>query len=85
VTEAAGWIVAVLVVVVAVLFRCIERGRSERDKRHSAAFTDSIVSAQRRTIIDAAQTNLDRLSEGLAGDDPEGAVADAANQARSDR
>lgn len=83
--EAAGWIVAVLVAVVAVLARCLERAHSRRAGGASGSPTDSIVSAQRTAIMNAAESNLDRIADDLDGDDPEGGIANASNAARSDR
>lgn len=83
--EAGGWIVAVLVAVVAVLVRCVERSRSERAEGRAARRRDARVSAQRDAIVDAAEANLEGLRDDLDGDDPEGDIASAADAARADR
>jgi hypothetical protein len=75
----------VLVAVVAILWRCIERARSRGPRGLTRRRSRDIVEAQRLAAVKATQVNVEQIAEALNGGDPEGDVADIANDRRSDR
>ena len=79
--EAAGWIVAALVVVIAILVRRISKAHTEAAKTF-----DSLAGGQgRETVQKAAQADLDALNEQLKGQDPVTSITEASNVARRGR
>ena len=83
--EFSGWIVAVLIAAVAILARCVEKGRSRRLMGSIRPPKNLIVEAQRAAALRATQANVEEIDAALQGDDPEGLIASRANSARSDR
>lgn len=79
--EAAGWIVAALVAVIAVLARYALKAH----KNASTAFDGMRGSAHREGVETAAQADLDALQGKLKGQDPTTSIAEASDLARRGR
>jgi len=79
--EAAGWIVAALVVVIAILGRYALRARQEA----AASFDGLRGHGHREQIETAAQGDLAALRGKLDGHDPVTSIAEASDMARRGR
>ncbi len=79
--KAAGWIVAALVGLVALLIDSLRRARQDAKRPPDA----TKVQVEIDTITQEAQNGLDALWDDYQGDDATAAIAAAADAARGDR
>ena len=83
--EVAGWVVAVLVAVVAVLVRMVTNARQKAVNASSRPPVDESASQVRQAVTKATKAEIEGLWDTLEGDDPSGGIATAANEARNQR
>ena len=83
--DAAGWIVAALVAVVAILSRLLTKARQMAAKRVVTPVDVQPIREAQQTIKNATKAEIDGLWDKLDGDDDADDIASAANEARDNR
>ena len=81
--EAAGWISALLVGAIAVVWRMYEKARAEAVRASLRAESGVIVEAQRAAAVEATRASVEEIADLVQGDDPEGSIADRLNDEAS--
>ena len=83
--EAAGWIVATLVAVVAILGHLLARARHLQREASQGPPQAPQIEQQQAGIRAEAQGDLDALRDAYNSDNPSAAISEAANAAREQR
>ena len=84
--DALPWVLCTGAVLAVLVMVCLDGARRRRAGDGGAAGRKLADAATTRRAVQAAtRANLERLNAGLEGEDPEGAMADAANRAKEDR
>ena len=84
--DALPWIISTVAVVALLVMVCLDGARRRRAGEGASTGRKLADAATTRRAVQAAtRANLARLNAGLEGEDPEGAMADAANRAREER
>ena len=84
-TESLGWVVAVVVGVLAVVNRCISKKRDKAVKGPVAPPEQIAASHARDAIESAAQRDMDEVSDAMEGDKVAEKLAELANRAAKRR
>tara|TARA_R100001443_G_scaffold14484_2_gene24391 strand:+ start:206 stop:463 length:258 start_codon:yes stop_codon:yes gene_type:complete len=83
--KASGWIVAVLVAVIAVLSAWIKRIRRTGQKQVQNPPIDETLHSTRVEVTEATEEEINAIWDDLTGDTPAQSIADEANKSRRRR
>ena len=84
-TESLGWVVAIVVGVLAVLNRCISKKRDNAVKGPTAPPEQVAASHARDAIKDAAERNMGEVDDAMEGEDVAAKLSELANRAAKRR